>query len=284
MSRTIIQSYESGAVERVVLPRPALRANGVVAETLASVISPGTERSLTELARKSLLGKALARPDLVRQVLDKARAEGVAQAISVSRERLDTPIPLGYSVAARVLEVGTGCEGLAVGQRVAGTGPGYANHAEINFLPRTLCVPVPNDVSDEQAAFAGLGAIALHAVRTCAPALGETVVVLGVGTLGLFACQMLRASGAKVLATDLDRAQLGLARELGASHAFPSDDPLAASAIRDLTRGRGADCVLVFASAPRSSGPLAQAAELVAERGRVLVPGFVRLDVPRKEF
>ena len=121
MSRTVIQSYQTGVVEQVDLPRPALRPNGVVAETRCSVISPGTEHALTDLARKSLLGKALARPDLVRQVLDKARAEGVLQTIDVSRQRLDTPIPLGYSLVGTVLEAGSGTH-IPVGQRIAGTG------------------------------------------------------------------------------------------------------------------------------------------------------------------
>jgi predicted dehydrogenase/threonine dehydrogenase-like Zn-dependent dehydrogenase len=283
VSRTVIQSYQTGVVEQVDLPRPALRPNGVVAETRCSVISPGTEHSLTDLARKSLLGKALARPDLVRQVLDKARAEGVLQTIDVSRQRLDTPIPLGYSVVGTVLEAGENVQ-IPVGQRIAGTGAGYANHAELNYLPRTLCVPVPDAVADDHAAFAGLGAIALHAVRTCEVTIGETVVVLGVGLLGLLAQQMLRASGARVIALDLDPRRLALARELGAQHAFASDDPATTSCLRDVTNGRGADAVLIFAAAPHSSAPLAQAAEIVAERGRVVAPGFVQLDVPRKPF
>jgi predicted dehydrogenase/threonine dehydrogenase-like Zn-dependent dehydrogenase len=283
VSRTVIQSYQTGTVEQVDLPRPALRPYGVVAETRCSVISPGTEHALTDLARKSLLGKALARPDLVRQVLDKARAEGVLQAMDVSRQRLDTPIPLGYSVVATVLEAGQRAH-ISVGQRIAGTGPGYANHAELNYIPRTLCVPVPDAVEDEHAAFAGLGAIALHAVRTCEVTIGETVAVLGAGLLGLLAQQMLRASGARVIALDLDPQKLTLARELGAEHAFASDDPATASCLRDVTDGRGADAVLIFAAAPQSGAPLAQAAEIVAERGRVVAPGLVRLDVPRKAF
>jgi predicted dehydrogenase/threonine dehydrogenase-like Zn-dependent dehydrogenase len=283
LSRTVIQSYQTGVVEQVDLPRPALRPHGVVAETRCSVISPGTEQALTELARKSLLGKALARPDLVQQVLDKARVEGVLQTLDVSLQRLDTPIPLGYSVVATVLEAGQHAD-VRVGQRIAGTGAGYANHAELNYIPRTLCVPVPDAVEDEHAAFAGLGAIALHAVRTCEVTIGETVVVLGAGLLGLLAQQMLRASGARVIALDLDAQRLRLARELGAEHAFASDDPATASCLRDVTHGRGADAVLIFAAAPGSSGPLAQAAEIVAERGRVVAPGLVRLDVPRKAF
>ena len=283
MSRTVIQSYQTGIVEQVDLPRPSLRPHGVVAETLYSVISPGTEHALTDLARKSLLGKALARPDLVRQVFDKARAEGVLEAVDRSRQRLDTPIPLGYSVVARVLESGEN-SGISVGQRIAGTGAGYANHAELNYIPRTLCVPVPDGVEDEHAAFSGLGAIALHAVRTCEVTIGETVAVLGAGLLGLLAQQILRASGARAIALDLDPQRLALARELGAEHAFASDDPATASCLRDVTEGRGVDAVLIFASDPKSGGPLAQAAEIVAERGRVVAPGFVRLDVPRKAF
>ncbi len=271
-------------MEQVELPRPALRPNGVVAETRCSVISPGTERWLTDMARKSLLGKALARPDLVRQVLDKARVEGVVSAFNVSKQRLDTPTPLGYSVVGTVLEVGSGSSHVSVGQRIAGTGPGYANHAEINYIPRTMCVPVPDEVEDEHAAFAGLGAIALHAVRTCEVTIGERVAVVGVGILGLMAVQMLRASGATVIALDVDPGKTAKALEIGARFGFECDDPATLSCIRDVTDGRGVDAVLIFASAPNSGAPLAQAAEIVAERGRVVAPGFVRLDAPRKAF
>ncbi|MFP8874887.1 MAG: zinc-binding alcohol dehydrogenase [Myxococcota bacterium] len=237
MSRTVIQSYNTGEIELVELPRPSLRSTGVVLETLNSVISPGTERGLTELARKSLLGKALARPDLVKQVLAKARAEGVMEAIHVSRQRLDTPIPLGYSAVGTVLEAGSQAVPLAVGQRVAGTGPGYANHAELNYIPRTLCVPVPDGVENEHAAFAGLGAIALHAVRSCKVTIGQTVAVLGVGTLGLLAVQILRAAGARVIGLDRDAARIQLARKLGAQFGFRSDASLLHSRCHRGARG-----------------------------------------------
>ena len=284
MSRTIIQSYNTGEIEQVDLPRPALQPRGVVLETLNSVISPGTERGLTELARKSLLGKALARPDLVKQVFAKARAEGVIETINVSRQRLDTPIPLGYSVVGTVLEAGSEAAPLAVGQRVAGTGPGYANHAELNYIPRTLCVPVPDAVQNEHAAFAGLGAIALHAVRHCEVSIGQTVAVLGVGTLGLLAVQMLRASGAQVIALDLDMARVQLARNLGAHFGFDSSADSLPSCVRDATGGRGVDTVLIFASAPDSDAPMSQAATIVAERGRIVAAGNIAIHAPRKEI
>jgi hypothetical protein len=193
--RQVSQHYRTGKLAVAELPAPALRLGGLLVATRASLVSAGTEKLLVDLARASLAGKALSRPDLVRQVVDKARRDGVLTTLDKIRTKLDTAIPLGYSCAGRVIELGRDADpSLKLGDRVACAGAGYANHAEYNYVPKNLCVPVPAGVDDEDASFVTLGAIALQGVRQAAPTLGERVVVLGLGLIGLLTVQLLRAA------------------------------------------------------------------------------------------
>ncbi|MCA9689706.1 MAG: bi-domain-containing oxidoreductase [Nannocystaceae bacterium] len=283
--KQVSQHYQSGALSVIEVPAPALRDGGVIVETQASLVSAGTEKMLVDLAKASLVGKAMARPDLVRQVVDKARQEGIASTVAKVRARLDTPIPLGYSCAGRVLEVGralaTNPRAPRVGDLVACGGAGYANHAELNFVPLNLCARVPEGVTAEDAAFVTVGAIALQGVRQAAPVLGERVVVIGLGLIGQLTAQLLRAGGCKVLGHDLDPARMDLAQRLGAD-AIAGDRPLA-EAVAAFTDGRGADAVIVTASA-KSSAPVIAAAEVARVKGRVVVVGMVGMDLPRDVF
>ncbi len=170
---------------------------------------------MVDLAKASLAGKAIARPDLVRQVIQKAKRDGALDTLKTVRSRLDNPVPLGYSCAGRVLEAAEDVRDIRVGDPVACAGAGYASHAEINFIPKNLCVPIPDGVELEAAAFVTVGAIALQGLRQAAPTLGERVVVIGLGLIGLLTVQLLKADGCQVLGYDPVDAKCALARTLG---------------------------------------------------------------------
>jgi len=238
---------------------------------------------MMEFGRKSLLGKALERPDLVRKVIAVARTEGIAEAYQQAMGRLDAFRPLGYSSAGIVVDVGGSVSGIKVGDRLACSGSGYACHAEYVAVLQTLCAPIPDGVSDEDAAFAALGAIALHALRLAELQLGDRIIIIGLGLLGLLAVQIAKAWGCQVLGTDVAASKADLARQLGADWAVAGGKEAVLAASQALFGGAGADAVIIFASTP-SNEPLELAAELARVRGRIVVPGLVGLDVPRRIF
>ena len=222
----------------------------------------------------------MARPDLVRKVARGIAREGLRPTLSKVLARLDTPIPLGYSLAGTVVEVGHGVPGFSIGDRVACSGAGFASHAEINAIPKNLAVRIPETVDDDSASFAGLGAIALQSVRLTAPTLGETVVVIGLGLIGLLTVQLLKANGCRVLGVDPDSIRTDLARALGADMAVNTE---ALSAVRHFTAGLGADAVIIAAATP-SSEPVNTAAELCRMKGRITVVGMVGMNIDREAF
>jgi len=281
--KRVIQNYRTGELRLVELPTQArARPGQVLVRTMASLVSVGTEKSMLELAKKSLLGKALARPDLLRQVIAKAQAEGILEAWRQAMGRLDTPVPLGYSSAGVVIDVGPGVQGLAIGDRVACTGSGYAGHAEVVSVPVNLCVKIPEGVDFESAAFVALGSIALEAVRMAQVSLGETVLVIGLGLLGQIAVQLLNAAGCHVLGMDISPQKAEMALQHGAE-AVATDYTTLSAICRQRTGNQGADAVIILAATP-SNEPLEQAAELCRERGRIVAAGLVRLQIPRKPF
>ena len=213
----VIQNARGGRLALCDVPEPKVRPGHILVRTRASLLSAGTERMVVAFAQKNLAAKAAERPDLVRKVIAKARRDGIAAAWRAVTARLDQPIPLGYSAAGEVVAVGEGLEGrFAVGGRVALAGAGVANHAEINAVPAHLAAPIPEGVADEHAAFATVGAIALHAVRNADVSLGDTVAVIGVGLIGQLAAQLVRLSGGRAVALDPDAGRCALARQLGA--------------------------------------------------------------------
>jgi predicted dehydrogenase/threonine dehydrogenase-like Zn-dependent dehydrogenase len=277
--KQVEQNYRSGALRVIETPAPRPQRGSALVATRVSLISAGTEKQIIDLAKSSLAGKALARPDLVRQTIRKAKTEGIVPVIRKVFAKLDTPIPLGYSLAGEVIEAGA-ASGVSRGERVACAGAGIANHAEFNAVPRNLMVRIPESVSDEDASFVTVGAIALQGVRIAAPTMGERVVVSGLGLIGLLTVQLLRANGCRVLGFDPNPERAALARELGAHAAVSADLPAAASAF---TGGNGADAVIVTAST-KSSDPLNEAAEISRIKGRVVVVGLVGMTINRDAF
>ena len=230
-----------------------------------------------------MLGKAFERPDLVRQVFRRFKTAGVTDVIATVRSRLDSSIALGYSSAGVVLEVGAGINEFVVGDLVACAGAGYASHAEVNWVPKNLCVKIPPNVCCESAASVALGAIALHGVRVAEPKLGERVAVIGLGLVGQLVAQILHAAGCVVWGLDTDPDRVRLARELGADFACENRDWEQSPWSALCQHGRGADAVILTA-ATRSAEPIELAGRLARDRGIVALVGDVRTDIPRELY
>ena len=280
--KSVVQNYKTGEIEVAEMPAPILHKGGLLVRNRASLVSAGTEKQMVELAQKSLAGKAKARPDLVRQVIEKARRDGILTTWDTVRRRLDTPLTMGYASAGEVLEVGENITGFKPGDRVACAGFGYASHAEIIYVPKNLTVPIPDNVSYAEAAYSTLGAIALQGVRLADPKLGEIVAVVGLGLLGLITAQFLVANGCTVYGIDLSAERAGIATTLGAAGGFTSNDHLAEHIERE-TAGHGADSVIITASTS-SNGPVELAGEICRAQGRVVAVGLIGLDIPRKPY
>jgi predicted dehydrogenase len=280
--KQLFQDPKAGTIQVVELPEPALRPGTLLVRNAFSVISPGTERNAISAARDSYLRTARARPDLVRRVLDTVKKEGVLAAYRKVQAKLSEPQALGYSSAGTVVAIGPDAgDYFRVGDRVACCGAGVASHAEVICVPTNLAARVPDGVSLEDAAFATLGAIALHGVRQAEPTLGERVAVIGCGLLGLFAVQLLRAHGAAVAAFDLDPTNVARAKELGAEAGLAGGTDDQVSAAMSWTEGVGVDAVLVTA-ASSSDAPMVAAAGMCRERARVVALGFVPFGLPRE--
>lgn len=279
--KAVTQNLKSGKMQVQEIPPPSLRAEGVLVRVRRSLISLGTERAVIELANKGMVGKARQRPDLVQKVLNKARQEGLWNTFKVVRNLMDSPIPLGYSCAGEVLAVGEEAMEFATGDRVACAGLNFANHAEIDYVPRNLAVKLPAGVAYDAACFVTVGAIAMQGVRLANLQLGDKVVVMGLGLVGQIAAQLLRCAGGTVIATDLDPSKVELAARLGAHHAV-SDGQLNA-VVAQVCSGYGADAVVVCA-ATKSSDPLRRAGSLSRLKGRVVVVGDVGMEIERRAF
>jgi threonine dehydrogenase-like Zn-dependent dehydrogenase len=277
--KQILQSLKSGVTEVAQVPAPSVARGQLLIRTTRTLISAGTERMLVEFGKANVLEKARQQPDKVRMVLDKVRTDGLVPTIDAVRNKLDQPLPLGYCNVGVVVEVGPGVSGFVPGERVASNG----KHAEIVSVPVQLCARVPDAVSDDEAAFTVLGAIALQGIRLAQPTLGEAIVVTGLGLIGLMTVQLLRANGCRVLGIDFDAQKLALARELGAETVDLStgQDPLAAA--QRFSRNRGVDAVLVTA-ATQSDEPMSQAAQMCRQRGRVVLVGVAGLYLKRDDF
>ena len=277
--KQLLQDLRTGKVETTDVPRPLVRPGCLLIASTRSLVSPGTERMLVEFGRAGWIEKARQQPDKVRQVLQKIRTDGVIPTVEAVMAKLDRPILLGYCNCGRVIEVGPGVEGFVPGDRVISNGP----HAEVVCASRNLCAKVPDGVSDDEAAFGVLAAVALQGLRLAGPALGETFAVVGLGLVGLLTVQLLRANGCRVIGIDIAPSREETARLCGASTFVNSaaEDPVAAAMAA--TGGRGVDGVLITA-ATRSSEPVSQAARMCRKRGRIVLVGVSGLELSRAEF
>ena len=282
--KQVMQSAKTRKLSVRDVPTPKAAAGELLVRTRASLISAGTERMVVQFARKSLAAKAKDRPDLVQKVLAKVRTDGLKATVNAVLSRLDEPLPLGYSAAGVVVEVGAGLEGTyRVGDRVALAGAGLANHAELNAVPQNLAAPIPHDVSDQDACYGTLAAIALHAVRNLDAKIGETVAVLGLGLVGQLAAQFLALSGVRVAALDYDQDRLDLAKDLGTERMINLADTDAAGQAMALTSARGCDGILIAAAAATSE-PFEMAAEIARDRAKVCLVGLSGTAFPYAKF
>ncbi|HUM04682.1 MAG TPA: bi-domain-containing oxidoreductase [Terriglobales bacterium] len=281
--RQVLQQVDGGDIDVVEVPAPKLLAGCVLVRTAASLVSVGTERASSEFARKNLLQKARMRPDLVREVLNKLRRDGLMSTVAAVRSRLDQPSSPGYSSAGTVVAVGEGIADIQPGDRVACAGVGYACHAEFACVPRLLVARIPDEaVNFDQAAATTVGAVALHGVRTADVKLGDVVAVIGLGLLGQLTAQILEAAGCRVVAMDLNQRRVQLALRLGAHGASDSS-----AGFLDLCQqqsgGRGVDAVLITAQSA-SSDPVNLAADIARDRAAVVAVGTVGLNLERRKF
>jgi predicted dehydrogenase len=279
MMRQVLQSIGNGQTILAEVPTPQTPRGGLLIRTTRTLISAGTERMLVDFSRAGWVDKVRQQPDKVKQVLEKIHADGLLPTIEAVRGSLGTALPLGYCNVGIVEEVGSDVRGFARGARVVSNGP----HAQCVAVPRNLCAQIPEGVSDDEAAFTVLGAIALQGVRLAAPTLGERFVVTGLGLIGLMTVQLLRANGCRVLGIDPDPAKAAIARAFGAEVVAleRGEDPLAVA--ESFADGAGMDGVLITA-ATASNEPVAQGARMCRKRGRIVLIGVVGLELKRADF
>lgn len=280
--KQLIQNLKTGELALREVPYPLCKSKGVIVKTIDSLISAGTEKSIIDFARKNILYKAKARPDLFKRALDKALKEGLFKVFKESMSRLDEPFPLGYSAAGIIVEVGNGVSDFKVGDKVAIAGSGYANHSEYNFIPENLCVKIPlrntgESLDFEEAAFCMLGGIALHGIREAKLTFGEKVAVVGLGLLGLITVQILRAVGCEVVGIDIDDRKCQLAGKLGCEKVYSEIEALVVDCQDRM------DAVLITA-ATEDDRPIQMAQKITRQRGKVVLVGVCNIQLDRKDF
>ncbi len=280
--KVLMQDIRKGELRIGDVPAPQVTDGALLIQVQNSAVSAGTERMVVDFSEKNLLQKARARPDLVRQTVEKARKEGLLATFDAVQNRLAQPLALGYSCAGTVVEVGAAVTSFKAGDRVACAGGGYALHAEFVAVPENLVVAVPAEVDLEAAAFATLGAIALQGIRLADVKLGEVVAVIGLGLLGQLTVQMLKSAGCIVLGMDLQGARADLAKQLGADAVATGSAQLNALTAQ-YTQGHGADAVIIAADT-RDNGPITLAGEIARKKGVVVAVGAVGMDIPRKTY
>lgn len=276
--KQVVQDLRRGLTQTIDVPSPGVGRGSVLIRTRASLISAGTERMLVEFGQASLLGKARAQPDKIKQVLEKIRSDGLVPTLETVFQRLDEPLPLGYCNVGTVLEVGPGVTDLVPGDRVVSNGP----HAEIVAVPRLLCAKVPDGIDDESAAFTVLASIGLQGVRLVEPRFGECIAVVGMGLIGLVTAQLLLASGCRVIAIDVNPDRLAIARKYGCE-VHQAAEGSVVTAARAVSGGRGVDAVLITASA-KTNQIVREAAQMCRQRGRIVLVGVVGLELQRSDF
>ena len=277
--KQIIQDLKSGATILEEVPAPQVKAGYVLIQTTRTLVSLGTERMLVEFGKANLIDKARQQPDRVKQVLDKIKTDGMMPTLEAVFNKLNQPLPLGYCNVGKVVAVGKGVTEFSVGDRVASNG----NHAEYVCVPKNLVAKVPDNISDEEAAFTVIGSIGLEGVRLLSAQLGETVVVIGLGLIGLLAVQLLKANGCKVIGVDFDQQKVDMAARMGVTAINPQSGTNAVSFVQDFTSGIGADGVLITASSD-SDSIIHEACEMSRKRGRIVLVGVIGLNMRRDDF
>lgn len=277
--KQIIQDLKNGKTILEEVPVPAVKSGHVLIETTRSLVSLGTERMLVEFGKANYLQKAKQQPDKVKEVINKIKTDGLKPTINAVFNKLGQPLPLGYCNVGKVIAVGKGVEDFKIGDRVASNG----NHAEYVSIPKNLVVKIPDNVTDEEASFTVIGSIGLQGIRLINPTFGETIVVVGLGLIGLITAQLLKANGCRVIGFDFDQAKVDLANSFGVLAVNPSQGVDQVKFVQTITENVGADGVIITAS-NKSNEIISQAAKMSRKRGRIVLVGVVGLDISRADF
>lgn len=277
--KQIIQDLKSGATILEEVPVPQVKSGCVLIRTTRSLVSLGTERMLVEFGKANLIDKAKQQPDKVKQTLDKIRTDGLTATLNAVKNKLDQPLPLGYCNVGQVVAVGKGVTEFAVGDRVASNG----KHAEFVCVPKNLVAKIPDNVQDDEAAFTVIGSIGLQGIRLLQPQLGENIVIIGLGLIGLVAAQLLKAAGARVIGIDFDQQKLDIAAGYGIETVNPAEGADQVKYVMEATGGIGADGVLITASA-HNDDIIHNACEMSRKRGRIVLVGVIGLNIRRDDF
>lgn len=275
----IIQNLKTGATILEQVPSPQVKSGHVLIRTHRSLVSLGTEKMLVEFGKANLLNKARQQPEKVKLVLDKIKADGLMPTLEAVFKKLDEPLPLGYCNAGEVIAVGEGVSEFHIGDRVVSNGP----HAEVVLVPKNLAAKIPDQVSYDEASFTVIGSIGLQGIRLVNPTFGETIVIIGLGLIGLLTAQLLKANGCRVIGYDFDETKVKLASSFGIMAFKASDEVDPVKLCLNQTNGIGADGVIIAAST-QSDAVISQAAQMSRKRGRIVLVGVIGLDIKRSDF
>ena len=277
--KQIIQDLNNGNTILEEVPVPFIKSGHILIQTTRSLVSLGTERMLVEFGKSNLFQKAMQQPDKVKEVLNKVKTDGLKPTINAVFNKLGQPLPLGYCNVGKVIAVGKGVDDIAIGDRVASNGP----HAEYVCIAKNLVVKIPENVTDEAAAFTVIGSIGLQGIRLANPTFGETFVVIGLGLIGLMTAQLLKANGCKVIGFDFDSVKVAIAKQLGIDAVNPGDGVDQVAYVNNVTSNLGADAVIITAS-NKTNEIISQSAKMSRKRGRIILVGVVGLDLSRGDF
>ncbi|ELR70980.1 Sorbitol dehydrogenase [Fulvivirga imtechensis AK7] len=277
--KQIIQNLKSGETVLEEVPAPQIKRGHIQIQTTQSLISLGTERMLVEFGKANFLDKARQQPEKVKQVLDKMKTDGIKPTVDAVFNKLNQPLPLGYCNVGKVIGIGNGVTEFSIGDRVVSNGP----HAEIVNVPKNLVAKIPDEVTDQEAAFTIIGAIGLQGIRLCNPTFGETIVVVGLGLIGLITAELLKANGCKVIGFDFDATKVDLAKSKGITAVNLADGTDPVNFVTSFTNNIGADGVVITASNKRND-IISQAAQMSRKRGRIILVGVIGLDINRSDF
>lgn len=277
--KQIIQDLKKGNTILEEVPAPQVKSGQVLIQTTRSLVSLGTERMLVEFGKANFIQKARQQPDKVKQVIDKMKTDGIKPTMDAVFNKLNMPLPLGYCNVGKVIEVGKGVEEFKIGDRVASNG----NHAEFVSVPKNLVALIPDNVSDDEAGFTVIGSIALEGIRLVSPEFGETIVVIGLGLIGLITAELLKANGCHVIGFDFDQDKVDLATAKGIDAFNPGQGTDPVKYVESSTNGIGADAVIITAS-NKSDEIIHDAAEMSRKRGKIVLVGVIGLNLRRDDF
>ncbi|MCH6236625.1 bi-domain-containing oxidoreductase [Cognataquiflexum rubidum] len=277
--KQIIQDLKNGDTILEEVPAPIVKQGQVLIQTTRSLVSLGTERMLVEFGKANFFQKALQQPDKVKEVINKVKTDGLKPTVNAVFNKLGQPLPLGYCNVGKIIAVGKGVEEFTVGDRVASNG----HHAEYVSVPKNLVAKIPDNISDDEATFTVIGAIGLQGIRLANPTFGESVVVVGLGLIGLITMQLLKANGCQVIGFDYDPAKVALAKSFGIDAVNPGEGIDQVAYVKNATNGVGADAVIITAS-NKGNEIISQSAKMSRKRGRIILVGVVGLDISRADF